>query len=360
MVENVFSFGYWGVSRVISPIIFALNVITHWIIRISIWNFRITLIYALYTNHEVIVVENVFSFGYWGVSRVISPIIFALNVITHWIIRISIWNFRITLIYALYTNHEVIVVENVFSFGYWGVSRVISPIIFALNVITHWIIWISIWNFRITLIYALYTNHEVIVVENVFSFGYWGVSRVISPIIFALNVITHWIIWISIWNFRNTIIYALYTNHQVIVVENVFSFGYWGVSRVISPIIFALNVITHWIIRISIWNFRITLIYALYTNHEVIVVENVFSFGYWGVSRVISPIIFALNVITHWIIRISIWNFRITLIYALYTNHEVIVVENVFSFGYWGVSRVISPIIFALNVITHWIIRISL
>ena len=39
--------------------------------------------------------------------------------------------------------------------------------------------------------YALYTNHEVIVVENVFSFGYWGVSRVISPIIFALNVITH-------------------------------------------------------------------------------------------------------------------------------------------------------------------------
>ena len=157
--------------------------------------------------------------------------------------------------------------------------RAISPIIFALNVITHWIIRISIWNFRNTLIYALYTNHEVIVVENVFSFAYWGVSRVISPIIFALNVITHWIIRISIWNFRNTSIYALYTNHQVIVAENVFSFGYWGVSRVISPIIFALNVITHWIIQISIWNFRNTLIYALYTNHEVIVVENVFSFA---------------------------------------------------------------------------------
>ena len=104
------------------------------------------------------------------------------------------------------------------------------------------------------------------------------VSRVISPIIFALNVIIHWIIWISIWNFRNTLIYALYTNHEVIVVENVFSFVSWGVSRVISPIIFALNVITHWIIRISLWNFRNTLIYALYTNHEVIVVENVHSF----------------------------------------------------------------------------------
>ena len=161
--------------------------------------------------------------------------------------------------------------------------------------------------------------------------------RVISPIIFALNVITHWIIRILIWNFRNTLIYALYTNHEVILVENFFSFGYWGVSWVISPIIFALNVITHWIIRISIWNFRNTLIYALYTNHEVIVVENVFSFAYWGVSRVISPIIFGLNVITHWIIRISIWNFRNTLIYALYTNHEVIVVENVNSLGYWGV-----------------------
>ena len=169
--------------------------------------------------------------------------------------------------------------ENVFSFGYWGVSRVISPIIFALNVITHWIIRISIWNFRITLIYALYTNHEVFVVENVFIFTYWGVSRVISPIIFALNVITHWMIRISIWNFRNTILYALYTNHEVIVVENDNSLGYWGVSRVILPIIFALNVITHWIIRISIWNFRNTLIYALYTNHEVIVVENVLSFG---------------------------------------------------------------------------------
>ena len=254
--------------------------------------------------------------------------------ITHWIIRISIWNFRNTLIYALYTNHEVIVVENVFSFAYWGVSRVISPIIFALNVITHWIIRISLWNFRNTLIYELYTNHEVIVMENVLSFVYWGVSRVISPIIFALNVITHWIIRISIWNFRNTLMYAIYTNHEVIVVENVFSFGYWGVSRVISPIIFALNVITHWIIRISIWNFRNTLIYALYTNHEVIVVENIFSFDYWGVSRVISPIIFALNVITHWIIRISIWNFRNTLIYALYTYHQVIVVENVNSLDY--------------------------
>ena len=198
---------------------------THWIIWISIWNFRNTLIYALYTNHEVIVVENVFSFGYWGVSRVISPIIFALNVTTHWIIRISIWNFRNTLIYALFTNHEVIVVENVFCFDYWCVSRVISPIIFALNVITHWIIWISFWNFRNTLIYALYTNHEVIVVENVLSFDYWCVSRVISPIIFALNVTTHWIILISFWNFRNTLIYALYTNHEVIVVENVLSFG---------------------------------------------------------------------------------------------------------------------------------------
>ena len=198
---------------------------------------------------------------------------------THWIIWISFWNFRNTLIYALFTNHEVIVVENVFSFGYWGVSRVISPIIFALNVTTHWIIWISFRNFRNTLIYALYTNHEVIVVENVLSFGYWGVSRVISPIIFALNVTTHWIIWISFWNFRNTLIYALFTNHEVIVVENVFSFGYWGVSRVISPIIFALNVTTHWIIRISHWNFRNTLIYALFTNHEVIVVENVLSFG---------------------------------------------------------------------------------
>ena len=39
--------------------------------------------------------------------------------------------------------------------------------------------------------YALYTNHEVIVVENVLSFVLWGVSRVISPIFFALNVITH-------------------------------------------------------------------------------------------------------------------------------------------------------------------------
>ena len=199
--------------------------------------------------------------------------------------------------------------------------------------ITHWIIWISFWNFRNTLIYALYTNHEVIVVKNVLSFVLWGVSRVISPLIFALNVITHWIIRISFWNFRNTLIYALYTNHEVIVVENVFSFDYWCVSRVISPIIFALNVITHWIIRISFWNFRNTLIYALFTNHEVIVVENVFSFDYWCVSRVISPIIFALNMITHWIIRISIWNFRNTLIYALYTNHEVIVVENVLSFG---------------------------
>ena len=148
---------------------------------------------------------------------------------------------------------------------------------------THWIIWISLWNFRKTLIYALYTNHEVIVVENVLSFDYWGVSRVISPIIFALNETTHWIIWISLWNFRNTLIYALYTNHEVIVVENVLSFVLWGVSRVISPIIFALNVITHWIIRISIWNFRNTLMYALYTNHEVIVVENVNSLGYWGV-----------------------------------------------------------------------------
>ena len=170
-MENVFSFDYWCVSRVISPIIFALNVITHWIIRISFWNFRNTLIYALFTNHEVIVVENVFSFDYWCDSRVISPIIFALNVITHWIIRISIWNFRNTLIYALYTNHEVIVVENVFSFDYCCVSRVISPIIFALNETTHWIIWISFWNFRNTLIYALYTDHEVIVVENVLSFG---------------------------------------------------------------------------------------------------------------------------------------------------------------------------------------------
>ena len=213
-------------------------------------------------------------------------------------------------------------------------------------------------SFNYTLIYALYTNHEVIVVDNVFSFGYWGVSRVILQIIFALNVITHWIIRISIWNFRNTLIYALYTNHEVIMVENVFNFDYWSVSRVIIPIIFALNVITHWIIRISIWNFRNTLIYAFYTNHEVIVVENVFNFDYWSVSRVIIPIIFALNVITHWIIRISIWNFRNTLIYAFYTNHEVIVVENVFNFGYWSVSRVISPVIFALNVITHWIIRI--
>ena len=144
---------------------------THWIISISFWNFRNTLIYALYTNHEVIVVENVLSFGYWCVSRVISPIIIALNVTTHWIIRISLWNFRNTLLYALYTNHEVIVVKNVLSFGYWGVSRVISPIIITLNVTTHWIIWISIWNFRNTLIYALYTNHEVIVVENVLSFG---------------------------------------------------------------------------------------------------------------------------------------------------------------------------------------------
>ena len=198
---------------------------------------------------------------------------------------------------------------------------------------THWIISISFWNFRNTLIYALYTNHEVIVVENVFSFDYWCVSRVISPIIFALNVITHWIIWISFRNFRNTLIYALYTNHEVIVVENVLSFGYWCVSWVISPLIIALNVTTHWIIRISLWNFRNTLIYALYTNHEVIVVKNVLSFGYWGVSRVISPIIIALNVTTHWIIWISIWNFRNTLIYALYTNHEVIVVENVLSFG---------------------------
>ena len=199
--------------------------------------------------------------------------------ITHWIIRISFWNFRNTLIYALYTNHEVIVVENVFSFDYCCVSRVISPIIFALNETTHWIIWISFWNFRNTLIYALYTNHEVIVEENVLSFDYWGVSWVISPIIFALNVTTHWIIWISLWNFRNTLIYALYTNHEVIVVKNVLSFVLWGVSRVISPIFFALNVITHWIIRISLWNFRNTLIYALYTNHEVIVVKNVLSFG---------------------------------------------------------------------------------
>ena len=148
---------------------------------------------------------------------------------------------------------------------------------------------------------------------------------------------THWIIWISFWNFRNTLIYALYTNHEVIVVENVLSFDYWGVSRVISPIIFALNETTHWIIRISFWNFRNTLIYALFTNHEVIVVENVFSFDYWCVSRVISPIILTLNVITHWIIWISFWNIRNTLIYALYTNHEVIVVENVNSLGYWGV-----------------------
>ena len=155
-------------------------------------------------------VGNVLSFGYWGVSRVILPIIIALNVTTHWIIRISLWNFRNTLIYALYTNHEVIVVENVFSFDYWCVSRVISPIIFALNVITHWIIWISFWNFRNTLIYALYTNHEVIVVENVLSFDYWCVSRVISPIILSLNLTTHWIILISFWNFRNTLIYALY------------------------------------------------------------------------------------------------------------------------------------------------------
>ena len=175
----------------------------------------------------------------------------------------------------------------------------------------------------------------VIVVGNVLSFGYWGVSRVILPIIIALNVTTHWIIWISLWNFRNTLIYALYTNHEVIVVGNVLSFGYWGVSRVILPIIIALNVTvtTHWIIRISLWNFRNTLIYALYTNHEVIVVENVLSFVLWGVSRVISPIIFALNVTTHWIIWISFWNFRKTLIYALYTNHQVIVVDNVLSFG---------------------------
>ena len=117
-------------------------------------------------------------------------------------------SFNYTLIFALYTNHEVIVVENVLSFVLWGVSRVISPIIFALNVTTHWIIWISFWNFRNTLIFALYTNHEVIVVENVLSFVLWGVSRVISPIIFALNVTTHWIIWISFWNFRNTLIYA--------------------------------------------------------------------------------------------------------------------------------------------------------
>ena len=37
--------------------------------------------------------------------------------------------------------------------------------------------------------------------------------------------------------------------------------------------------------------------------------------------------IFALNVVTHSIIRISLWNFRNTLTYALYTNHEVNVME---------------------------------
>ena len=39
--------------------------------------------------------------------------------------------------------------------------------------------------------YALYTNHEIIEGENFNSLCYCGVFREISPIIFALNVISH-------------------------------------------------------------------------------------------------------------------------------------------------------------------------